>query len=94
MIKLSECKAIADASLDYDQFELYINIITYTENKQLNKLYNKLKEYKTIQFQNKSRKNDFCIIHQSSKKVNIIQISYFDNKGHMQIRRPLQLRTH
>lgn len=73
MIKISDCKELNY----YDHYE----ILTYLENKELNKIYNKLKEYKTIQFQNKSRKNYFCIIHQSSKKADTIQLSYFDNKG-------------
>ena len=73
MIKISECKELNY----YDHYEL----LTYFENKELNKIYDKIKEYKTIEFQSKSRKNDFCIIHKSSKKDNTIQISYFDNKG-------------
>ena len=81
MIKLKDCKVVADAHISCDQFELYINIITYTNNKQLNKLYNKVKDYKTIQFQNKKRENDFCIIHKSTKMENVIQVSYFDNRG-------------
>ena len=81
MIKLVNCKTVTNAHLSCDQFALYIDIITYTDNKRFNKMYNKLKDYKTIQFQNKKRENDFCIIHKSTKINDMIQISYFDNKG-------------
>ena len=81
MIKLRDCKAIANPQYDVDQLELYIDIITYTDNKQLNTMYNKLKGKNTIQLQNKKRENDYCIIHTSTKKSNTIQISYFDSNG-------------
>lgn len=81
MIKLSNCKAIVDVTKDIDQFELYIDIITYTDNKRLNLLYNKLKEYSTIKLQSIKYQDKIVIIHNSTKKDNIIQVSYFDNKG-------------
>lgn len=81
MIKLKDCKVIADASKDFDQFELYFDIITYTDNKQLNKIYNNIKFYNTIQLQSKHYTDKIAIIHNSSKKANIIQISYFDKFG-------------
>ena len=81
MIKLSNCKAIANASLDYDQFELYFDIITYTDNKRFNKMYNKLKDHSTIKLQSIKYQDKIVIIHNSTKKDNIIQVSYFDNKG-------------
>lgn len=81
MIKLSNCKTIVDVTKDIDQFELYIDIISYTDNKRLNKMYNKLKEYSTIKLQSIKYQNNYCIIHKSAKKLNIIQLSYFDNKG-------------
>lgn len=73
MIKISDCKELNY----YDHYE----ILTYLENKELNKIYNNIKQFNTIKLQNKSRKNDYCIIHKSSKKADTIQLSYFDNKG-------------
>lgn len=73
MLKISECKELNY----YDHYE----ILTYLENKELNKLYGTIKDYTTIKLQNKSCKNDYCIIHKSAKKADTIQLSYFDNKG-------------
>ena len=73
MTKLKDCK-----ELNYfDHYE----ILTYLENKKLNKIYETIKSYSTIQLQSKHYKDNIVIIHQSSKKVNMIQVSYFDNKG-------------
>lgn len=81
MLKLKDCKVVADAHISCDQFELYINIITYTDNKKLNKMYNIVKNYSTIKLQSKHYTDKIVIIHQSTKKVNTIQVSYFDKFG-------------
>lgn len=82
MIKLKDCKAIADASnKDFKQFELYITILMYTDNKKLNKLYNKIKGYNTIKLESKRDNSNYCIIHKSTKLNDIVQVSYFNNSG-------------
>ena len=73
MIKLSNCK-----ELNYfDHYE----ILEYLSNKQLNSLYNKLKNYTTIKLQSIKYNDSYCIIHKSAKKQNTIQLSYFDKFG-------------
>jgi hypothetical protein len=81
MLKISECKELVNPQLDYESYEFYIDLMDYIDNKELNKIYKSIKGYTTIKLKNKSRKNDYCIIHKSAKKINTIQLSYFDNKG-------------
>lgn len=81
MIKLKDCKTIANAHNSMDQFELYINILNYTNNKQLNKLYNQCENYSTIKLQCKKYTDNIVIIHKSTKKDNTIQVSFFDKRG-------------
>lgn len=73
MIKLSNCK-----ELNY--FDHY-DILEYLDNKQLNSIYNKLKNYSTVKLQSIKYKDNYCIIHKSAKKLNTIQVSYFDKIG-------------
>ena len=73
MIKINECKEL-------NPFD-HLYILEHIENIQLDTLFNKLKNYTTIKLQSKAYQNNYCIIHTSSKKLNTIQLSYFDNKG-------------
>jgi len=72
MLKLKECKKL-------NWFEHY-EILEHLENKQINKILEKIKG-NTIQLVNNKNNRLYCIIHKSTKKNNIYQISYFDSIG-------------
>lgn len=73
MLKLRNCREL-------NPFD-HLYILEHIDNIQLDKIYDIIKSYNTIKLQSRVYKNNYCIIHQSSKKGNVIQLSYFDNNG-------------
>ena len=72
MLKLKECREL-------NWFEHY-EILDHLENKQVNNILAGVKG-NTIQLVNNKNNRLYCIIHKSTKKDNIYQISFFDGFG-------------
>jgi hypothetical protein len=73
MTKLKDCKEL-------NPFD-HLYILEHIDNIQLDKIYSTIKDYSTIKLQSMKCQDNIVIIHQSSKKENTIQVSYFDNSG-------------
>lgn len=72
-MKKAECREL--------NYYMHSEIIDYIENKRINCLYNRIKDYRAVKLSHRRNKNKFVIIHECTKNENKVQMTYFDENG-------------